>query len=143
MTRRYLEKPAKDCFGFFILFFPLLIWMYAVGYELYKRTPKNDRMHPIFYSIFLIYQVVYLFVFIYNLVTNTYDIFELMPFHKLAMVSAAISFFLTSLAIVRFERANGLKNSNLVTTFFKIWFYPLGIWSIQPLLNEYIKYEEK
>lgn len=64
---------------------------------------------------------------------------SILPFHFGAMFSMFLLIILTSRTIIRFEKEENLKESSGIKLFFGIWYFFIGIWYIQPKLNEYIK----
>ena len=56
----------------------------------------------------------------------------------LTMICMFLLMILTSITIIKFEKAEKLKQSNGIGLFFGIWYFIIGVWYIQPKLNEYI-----
>ena len=139
MTREYLNKVPNDLFWKFWLGIPYLIWMYSVVVELNKRNSDRKELTKIILVGLIAYPTIYVPVGIILLISGKADMDHLMPFHVGAMVCFFLLMALTSLTILKFERAEKLKQSNGLGLFFGIWFFIFGIWHIQPKLNQYVK----
>ena len=139
MTREYLSKNPKELFWSFWLLIPYLIWMYSIGIELNKKIPKYRELNKIILIGLIAYPVIYIPIGITLLISGSADMNTIMPYHYGAMLCMFLLMILTSITIIRFEKAEKLKQSNGIGLFFGIWYFVFGVWYIQPKLNEYIK----
>lgn len=139
MTREYLEKVPKKLFWLSWLGIPYLIWLYSIVVELSKKVPKNKKLIKIILIALLLYPTIYIPVGLTYLISGKADMDIIMPFHIGAIICNALLMALTALTIVRFERAEKLKQSNEIALFFGLWIFIFGVWHIQPKLNEYVK----
>ncbi|MHA7944588.1 hypothetical protein ACJOV8_016035 [Formosa sp. 3Alg 14/1] len=139
MTREYLSKNPKELFWSFWLLIPYLIWMYSIGIELNKKIPKYRELNKIILIGLIAYPIIYIPIGITLLISGSADMNTIMPYHYGAMLCMFLLMILTSITIIRFEKAEKLKQSNGIGLFFGIWYFIFGVWYIQPKLNEYIK----
>ena len=139
MTREYLSKNPNELFWLFWLGIPFLIWIYSIGIELNKKIPEWRKLNKIILIGLMAYPIVYIPVGITLLIFGIADMNTIMPFHFGAMICMCLLIILTSITIIRFEKAEKLKQSNGIGLFFGFWYSIIGVWYIQPKLNEYIK----
>jgi signal transduction histidine kinase len=139
MTRVYLNKNPKELFWLFFLAIPYLIWMYSIVTELNKKIPKSQRLNEKVFIAFMVYAIAYIPICIFLLLFTNVDIHDMQPFHFIAMFCTFLLMIFTAITITRFEKAEKFDQSNWVELFFGIWFYFIGVWHIQPKLNNYIK----
>ncbi|MDG1393489.1 MAG: hypothetical protein P8P55_01530 [Flavobacteriaceae bacterium] len=139
MTKRYLSKSPKELFWLSLLGIPYLIWLYSIGIELNKKKPKDNGTNKILINILVGYSTVYL-IFAWILIfSGNMNWDTILPYHFGAMFCIFLLMILTSRTIVKFEKEENSKESSGMELFFGIWFFFIGIWHIQPKLNEYIK----
>jgi hypothetical protein len=139
LTKRYLSKTPKNLFWLSFLGIPYLIWMYSIGIELNRKNTEHSGMNKIFLNILVGYPTIYLISAWILILTGNLNMDTILPFHFGAMFSIFLLMILTSRTIIKFEKREKLKESSGIGLFFGIWYYVIGIWYIQPKLNEYIK----
>ncbi len=139
MTREYLKKVPEKLFWLSWLGIPYLMWLYSIVVELSKNLPKNNKLVKIILIGLLIYPTVYIPVGLTFLISGKADMDTIMPFHIGAILCIILLMALTAVTIIRFERAEKLKQSNGIGLFFGLWFFIFGVWHIQPKLNKYVK----
>lgn len=61
--------------------------------------------------------------------------------HILAMVAIFYSIYVAAKTVKTIELQRKVSFSDFVAEFFLIWFFPVGIWILQPRLNRYVKGE--
>jgi len=71
--------------------------------------------------------------------SGSMNVDTILPFHFGAMFCMFLLMILTSRTIIRFEKDENFKESSGIGLFFGIWYFFIGIWYIQPKLNEYVK----
>jgi len=142
ITKRYLSKTPKNLFWLSLLGIPYLIWMYSIGIELNKKNTEHNGMNKILLNILVGYPMIYLISAWILILTGNMNMDTILPFHFGAMFCIFLLMILTSRTIIKFEKREKLKESSGIGLFFGIWCYFIGIWYIQPKLNEYIKWIE-
>ena len=139
ITKRYLSKRPKEIFWLSLLGIPYMIWMYSIGIELNKKNQKNIGLKKILLNILVGYPTMYLISAWILILSGNMNMDTILPFHFGAMFCIFLLMILTSRTIIKFEKEENLKESSGIGLFFGIWYYFIGIWYIQPKLNEYIK----
>ena len=139
MTHEYLSKKPKELFWLFWLGVPYIIWIYSIITELSKKIPKYTELSKIVMIMLIVYPSIYMPIGLILLLSRYIDMDIILPFHYTAMICMFLLMVLTCITIIKFEKAERLKRSNGVGLFLGIWYFPIGIWIIQPKLNEYIK----
>ncbi len=139
ITKRYLSKSAKQMFWLCLLGIPYLIWLYSIGIELNKKVPKYSLINKIILNTLVGYIAVYLVIAWILIFSGNMNIDTILPFHFGAILCMFLLMILTSLTIIRFEKEEKIQQSSGIGLFFGLWYYVIGVWCIQPKLNEYIK----
>lgn len=123
-----------------LIIFSYLKWIYDIAQLLYIRQIFAKKNSWRFFQFNFIYFIVYI-VIIYVLQEYNpilyYDIaFRLLIFHLYA--SFAIVHFLYVIArnFMCIQLKKDATISEYITTFFAVWFLPIGIWWIQPKIRE-------
>lgn len=136
LAEKYLTKTPKQLFWLGFLGVPVIIWMYAVVSKFNASFIEEKRINSTLIKVLFISP---LFLAVLNLVF--FDYFT----NKLIFVATVLMFLIyivTAYSIIKYEKLNHLKVSNLMPLFLGIWFFPIGIWQIQPKLNQYVKLHE-
>ena len=149
-------------------FFPLIMilfavslfgWQWAVATGLQKMVPANIKMKVKKFKIFFFIPVVYLVLiftgmaifFSGNLSNNNPPgsafivVFMLIfPIHLFAMFCIFYSLYFAAKTLKTAELQREVTFSDFVGEFFLIWFFPIGVWIIQPRINKMmVAYDEK
>jgi len=120
-----------------------LLWFWSLGVGLNKRLPEEIQPKIRFFKFGIIYSAVYMLLF-----QALFIVFAagggkgggymaiIFPLHLFAMycIFYALHFICKNLAI--FEEQQTVKFSTFAGTFFLLWFFPIGIWFIQPRINK-------
>jgi hypothetical protein len=137
-------------------FFPVMIilfigvffgWFYSLGTNLYKKLPATATMSLTKFKIFLFIPVVYMIflsvfmLFMYSrILTNTHPnpaIFVLIvPLHLFSMFCIFYCLYFNAKALKTVEWQRPVVFNDFAGEFFLIWFFPIGIWIIQPRINK-------
>jgi zinc transporter ZupT len=117
----------------------VLIWIYSIGIEFNKKIPEHRKLNKIILIALIAYPIIYIPIGMTLLISGIADMNTILPFHFGAMICMFLLIILTSITIIKFEKAEKLKQSNGIGLFFGIWCFIIGIWYIQPKLNKYIK----
>lgn len=141
-------------FPFFIAFYILMYngWFWSIGSGLSNRLPDSVKMNKKLFIASLSYPAVYIFIlmgvgyFFINevLVSDEPDpsvflyFLFLIPFHLLSMVCSIHSMYFVAKTIKAVELQKDVSFSDFAAEFFLIWFFPIGIWMLQPRLNKLV-----
>ena len=137
--------------------FPILVlvmgcffgWLYTVGANLYKILPQFVSMNFTRFKIFLIIPALYfvltnIFMFIlvskrlfaHGEIPNLGFIGFIIPLHLFAMFCIFYCLYFIAKALKVVEWQKPVTFSDFAGDFLLIWFYPIGIWIIQPRINK-------
>jgi len=135
-------------FGFFMVGFSALFfgWFWSCGLAANRSVPEAQRMSAKWFQAAVTYALLYVpFYMIMFMLPNedgTAGNLQLMailfPLHLFAMFCMfyLMYFFATNLA--RAQNNGQPDASATVGYFFGLWFYPIGIWFIQPKINRLV-----
>lgn len=146
-------------FQSFLRIFPVLMllymsilfgWLWSVGVFLSKKLPKGEPM-PIglFKGAIIIPMLYILFIcwFVAKLMWGN-EMSELFINEKLGLILTAHFTSMACIFFVLFFNAKALKSVELqrsallgdyVGEFFLFWFFPVGIWFLQPRINQLLE----
>lgn len=131
-----------------ILFFGLFFgWFYAIGTNLHKKLPATATMNLNKFKIFLFIPLVYMLflcLFMVGMFSNISfggqpnpAIFAvIVPLHLFSMFCIVYCLYFNAKALKTVEWQKPVTFSDFAGEFFLIWFFPIGIWIIQPRLNK-------
>lgn len=115
----------------------LIIWLWSMGSFLSSVVPPSLKLRTRFFCFALIYAVVYIPLFIFLIfVNNQRPMFALIvPLHLFAMFCMFYSLYFVSKSLALAETGKPASFYDYAGPFFLIWFFPIGIWIIQPRIN--------
>jgi hypothetical protein len=138
-----LNHPMQDIISRLAEFFSTLTfiiasaWFYAMGAELYKKLPREQRFNL---GLFRFNVVVPL---TYSLVTTLIPGFAFLAVGKwagiftlLTLVCGVVNDIFIAGALVSVETRKPAGFAESIREFFMLFFYPVGVWWIQPRMNE-------
>ena len=135
-----LTKSSSYVFWMSILLgIPLYLWIWSIGTRLHRKQFSKNNVGLYLFKISILFPFIYLFYVLYRMITIG-DIN--MPLHFLAMLS---SLYATVFAAKTLKSAELNKNatvSDYLGEFFLIWFFPIGIWVLQPRIQKIIDEQE-
>ena len=111
-------------------------WLWGLGSFLATLEPRPTNLASAFFSLGLVYVVLYGFAFI--------AIFDevipvppavLIPMHLLAMFCMLYGLNFVAKRLVLAEAGKATSFYEYAGPFFLIWFLPVGIWFLQPRIN--------
>ncbi len=126
-------------------------WLYTLGVNLNKKLPGTVKMNLTTFRWFVFIPVVYMICYCIFMFTVLIHLFEsgepdvsvifaslgiIIPLHLFAIfcVIYCLNFVAKSLKAVEWQRP--VTFSDYAGEFFLIWFFPIGIWFIQPRINK-------
>ena len=146
------NDPTTMFFFFPMMMMILLIglffgWFYALGTNLHKKLPQTAAMNLTRFKIFLLIPVIYMLlisVFMAGMFSNISSgaqpnpaIFALIvPLHLFSMFCIFYCLYFNAKALKTVEWQKPVTFSDFAGEFFLIWFFPIGIWIIQPRINK-------
>jgi hypothetical protein len=114
----------------------LAVWLWSLGSFLTSIAPPTLRLSLGMFRFAIIYTPVYLFAF--NAFFGGFRpllIAFVFPLHLLAMFCLVYSFYFVSKSLVSAEWGEPVSFSSYAGTLFLIWFFPIGVWIVQPRVN--------
>lgn len=136
-------------------------WIWSVVIGLKNKLPEQMKMNTIRFKVFFIFPLIYLTGFIIflfymmnsmmtNLATMALEpeppmmfasFLLIIPLHFFAIFCMFHSLYFTAKSFKSVELQRSVSFSDFVGEFFLILFFPIGIWFIQPKVNDMIKEE--
>ncbi len=126
-------------------------WFWAIAINLQEKLPDDLKLKVIRFKTFLLIPIIYFvifFVFIDSAMSGAIKngtgpnpaIFGLIiPFHLFAMFCIFYCLYFVSKIFKTVELQRKVTFSDFAGEFFMIWFFPIGIWIIQPKINKMIE----
>jgi hypothetical protein len=119
-------------FGTIWCYFIYSFWLFSIGSKVYG---SSSPFAIFLFKIALVYPLIYLIAIIwYNPFSAPFPIW-LIPFHLLAMLCVFFLIFFVSKNLVNFEKKHGIISGDIFSTFCAFWFFPIGIFFVQPRVN--------
>ncbi|MBA7510738.1 hypothetical protein ES705_02725 [subsurface metagenome] len=135
-----------------ILFVGLYVgWLWTLGVNLNKKVHDNFKLKSGFFKSAMVYNLIYalffaiLFVqsFSYIRTLNSEPSLNrlgvIAPFHIIAMICMFYGLTFVARALVTAEKQTKVKADDYIGVFFMLWFFPIGIWWVQPRVNKLFK----
>lgn len=121
-------------------------WFWSVAVGLQRIIPAELKLKVGLFRIVLLIPILYLLLFLvffmpaFTSGEPNLEIFEIIfPLHLLAMACIFYSLYVVAKTFKTAELQREVTFSDFAGDFFLIWFYPIGIWIIQPKINKMIK----
>lgn len=158
------SQPDVDIFINYFTFFPILMflfmgslfgWFWSVATGLQSKIPAHVKMQTRKFKFFFIIPIAYillLMIFMANIfmaIPNTFAhgqqpdvgfigmvMAMIVPVHLFSMFCIFYCLYFVAKTFKTAELQRETTFSDFAGEFFMIWFYPLGIWIIQPKINK-------
>jgi hypothetical protein len=130
-------------------------WFWSVAIGLQKKVPEKVTMKvkkfKIFFFIPMFYMLCYMIFMSYTmngLINSGSEpnsgllggIFAIIiPLHLFSMFCIFYTLYFVAKTFKTVELQREVKFSDFAGEFFLIWFYPIGVWIIQPKINKFIE----
>lgn len=123
-------------------------WLWAIAIHLQEKLPDDLKLKTNRFKAFLLIPIIYFILFfifldaamsgaIENGIGPNPAIFGLiLPFHLFAVFCIFYCLYFVSKIFKTVELQRKVTFSDFAGEFFMIWFFPLGIWIIQPKINK-------
>lgn len=130
---------------------PFYVWLWSVAIGLQKYQPKELVIRTRLFKLLLLFSAVY-YLFYASLIAhlmamqgsfNPLLFVAIIPFNLVAAFCMLYSFFLAAKIFKTAELQRPVTFGDFVGEFFLIWFYPIGIWFIQPKINKIVEEREQ
>lgn len=145
-------------------FFPVLMaiftaaffaWYWSVAIGLQKKIPQGVKMNVLRFKIFFFIPLIYIILILLLISTKftgmlshaaTPDLMKagglvvlILPLHLLSMFGIFHSLFFIAKTVKTAELQREVKFEDFASEFFLLWFYPIGLWIVQPKINKLVK----
>ncbi|PZD77099.1 hypothetical protein DNG35_09645 [Mesonia sp. K7] len=158
-------NPNPETFFNFFKLFPIIMflytglfygWFWSIANGLQKFIPAENRLKLKKFRIFFFIPLIYILFFVVIIGTTFYGIstgdnavggivgkmlFVILPLHLFSMFCMFYQLYFTSKTIKTAELKRKVTFSDHMGEFFMIWFFPIGIWVIQPKINRIVNGE--
>lgn len=121
-----------------LFMFGFLGWLWSMGSFLDSIVHPELRLETKIFRVALIYPMCYLPLFIaffLSLSVMPMLFVIIFPLHLLAMSCMFYLLYFVSKSLVLAETSSAASFYDYAGPFFLIWFFPLGVWFIQPRIN--------
>jgi hypothetical protein len=136
----------------FVMILPMGLftaWFYSLGTNLFKRVPLTVKMSLTRFKIFLFFQVAYMLFFMVFMAgffsnmtlegnTNPAIFVFIFPLHFFAMFCIIYCLYFNAKALKAIELKRPVSFGDYAGEFFLLWFFPIGVWILQPRINRLI-----
>ena len=128
-------------------------WFWSIGIGLQKYIPAEIKMKIKKFKVFFFIPLFYI-LFIFILIGTTFFgistgsnavggiignmLIFIIPMHLFSMFCMFYLLYFVSKTIKTIELERPVTFSDFIGEFFMIWFFPIGIWFIQPRLNKIV-----
>lgn len=154
------------------MYFPVIIiiyisvmygWYWSVGVGLQNKVPSGVTLKVNRFKIFFFFPLFYLlvigliFFWIFTNIDNLFssgpnpeDIYSwigwvalIIPFHLFTVFCTFYIFFFCAKTIKTAQLQREVTFGDFVGEFFLIWFFPIGVWILQPEINKLVNEQEE
>ena len=116
-------------------------WLWAIASACYEALPEHLAQSPKIMKIGIIYTVIYTVVISLLFHGNDIHSFVLIP-HLLAMAAIFYALGFTAKQLIKLEQQKEVTFVDYSGPFFLFWFFPIGVWFIQPKVNKLLASEK-
>jgi hypothetical protein len=133
----------------FFLFCPfviLVLWFYSIGHKINSLLPEGLKINEVFFKITSFFPIFYFFIiflfFGFLAESNCSDFnpiplfIFIVPSHLFAMFCMFYLIYFCSKTFKTFELQKSVRFNDYAGEFVLLWFFPIGIWIIQPRINK-------
>jgi len=130
-------------------------WLWSIGMGLQSKVPNDITMKVKKFKIFLIIPLIYMFLISLALGTMFSGALEggqepnggligglvgiILPLHLFSMFCIFYCLYFVAKTLKTAELQKEVSFSDFAGEFFMIWFFPIGIWIVQPKVNKMIE----
>ncbi|MGE0079138.1 MAG: hypothetical protein AB7S48_14870 [Bacteroidales bacterium] len=148
----YMKYSPVIMIVFMAIFFG---WFWSVAIGLQNKVPENVTMKVRKFKVFFFIPLIYILVFMMFFSISMNGLFSsnpepnlvligglfavIFPLHFFAMFCIFYSLYFVAKTFKTVELQREVKFGDFVGEFFLIWFYPVGIWIVQPKINKMIE----
>ena len=130
--------------GSLVLFAVIVVfaWLFSIGKWANQHLPEDQQKSPTLFTLGFIVPIIYivLLILVY-LPTLSPDSRPqppnwMLPLHMLSLIGVFYGIWFTARQYMALQRYHDVDFLIFSSAFFLMWMFPLGIWIIQPGVNE-------
>lgn len=126
--------------GSFAFAFLAVAWFYTITTHFHKKLPADVTMDLTRYKIFTIVPFVYIMMLFISTPTMSINsdsdaFIWVLPIHLFSVYCIFYCLYFTAKTIKSVELQRPVVFGDFAGEFFLLWFFPIGIWIIQPKIN--------
>lgn len=115
----------------------VVTWFWSMGSFLGSIVKPELKLKEGFFRFALVYSALYMCVFVGLILTpEPGRAAFIVPLHLLCMFCSFYILYFVSKTLVLVETGKSASFYSYAGPFFLLWFYPLGVWLIQPKVNQ-------
>jgi hypothetical protein len=145
--------PLKYFMGFSLISMIVYwVWFWSVGVGLQHKLPDGIKRSTTLFKAFLFLPALYIIavsIYVLALVGEVYTLVPgsephlnpiviavILPFHFLSIICIFYCIYFVAKTIKTVELQRAVKFKDFVAEFFLVWFFPIGVWILQPTINK-------
>lgn len=114
----------------------IVAWVGSMGLFFWSMVMPELRMKTPFFRLSLVYPVLYYPIFLFAVIPGIQiPVGVIVPLHLACMVCLFYPLYFTSRNLVLLETGKPVTFYEYSGPFFLLWFFPIGVWFIQPKVN--------
>jgi hypothetical protein len=114
----------------------VLAWLWFLGSFLSSGLKAQFRMKPGFFHFAVLYPLLYMPVFSWFVFSSANGaVMVIVPLHLLGMACMVYVLYFVSRNLVMAETGMPASFSDYIGTLILFWFFPVGVWLVQPRVN--------
>ncbi|MDX2072104.1 MAG: hypothetical protein SFV55_26960 [Haliscomenobacter sp.] len=146
-------EPLKYFMGFSLISMIVYwVWYWSVGVGLQHKLPDELKLSTKLFKVFLFLPAFYITavsIFVLSMVSqlsllvpeqephiNPIIIAVILPIHFFSIFCIFYCIYFVAKSIKTAELQRKVKFSDFVGEFFLVWFFPIGVWILQPTINK-------
>jgi hypothetical protein len=129
-----------------VVLFGVFGWFWSIAIGLQSKIPENVKMNVTRFKIFFFIPLFYILLLtgfmVFLIKGKNPDVAMFMaifPIHLFSMFCILHTMYFISKTIKTVELQRESEFSDFVGEFFLFWFYPFGIWILQPKINKIVE----
>ena len=147
MPRVAQDSPTPNPMFFMVVMFALaipILWMQAVGLTSNERLPIELKRKSIFFRVAGLVPFAYVLILFINgfpkppSVNGTLQIW-VVPMHLFTMFCFLYMLWFSSKQLGTLKKESETDFTDYAGLFFLMWFYPIGVWFVQPVVNKLLQ----
>ncbi len=140
---------ASYLFPIIIIVFAITFygWFYILGINLRKRLTPPAALNLKWFKFFVFIPLIYFLLISLMMMSEAFNFLNherknadfigiIFPLHALSTFSTFYCIYFISKALKSVELKRVVTFNDFVGEFFLLWFFPIGIWFIQPRINK-------